>query len=1331
MHTIVTAYTTVTVKPLGIMNTLGQNHYYQSYEFQEQTSTPYHGKSSKLRYPIILTTLLIISVLIRLVGLQHSLGFHPDERHIMMTAEGLSLDDLNPHSFAYGSLIFYLIRAIGAFIGLFSESRINYDDYFVIGRVLSLLSICGTAIVVYKLALRVLADARIGLLGATLVLINPFLLQQSHFYTVDPILMFFTALCLLSMASVTKKVTLGSSLIAGITFGLALGVKISALSLMVLLVGGHLIAHDRFSINRAKSLITSLVTAALVAIAVMPYALIDYATFARHNLEQLNMVWGKAVLPYTVQYLETTPYLYHFDQMLNVTVGPWVLIPALLGMLWCLIAPKDGRSVLIVVWALVVFFVIGKYQVKFPRYLLPIYPVILLCAARAIVGAWDLLRSRELKVLGTSLIVAILGFSLIRFGAWVNLYRQEHSYVQASRWIFANIPSDSTLAGVHWDDRLPISLPGITMVNYPNIELQMYEYDAPHKISRIISDIARADYIIFPTQRIPGSIPRSEERQVTAKLLSLIFNDGGGFKLIKSFKPRPSFLGISYNDDTADESLSVYDHPKVTIFKNEGKLSAEQLRTAINGLPSLSTREVLEQILTRNAPPQTSETTSPICFIVLWIIAIELLALSLIPFLYRGLSSFPDLGLGVYKCLGLVIFSLACWLGNAANFWHASDRNIILLAFIWLALSTYLAFKDRINLGLELAYRKKEILTANLIFWGVFGLYLVFRAFQPEIFWGEKPMDSSFLHYFRRLETLPPEDPWAPGNPLNYYYLGTYIFSILLKLTNVPAQYGFNLAIATIAGWIACISYSLLFAISKRRIASACLGLMIVLVANPEMLRLALFGDRPVGFDLFWASTRLFRSPAFSEFPLWSLLFADLHAHLIAVPCSLSLLALSLKFFSTDEDEFADRVPVMIVIGLLLGALLAINTWDFLFYAPFVVICILIGGWRRFSSGTSILQIVREPIIIGAIALITMFPFIPSLLRDANINKGAVYPNEFNNVTHHLLFFGTWLVPTLLMFLGFASKLKASGRDILSIIIATAICGILVVVNRWWGSPSTPWDIVLFYMIVLSSAGLLISDKRFIFIAVLTGFGAIFALGGELFFLESRMNTIFKFYIPTGILFAISGAASLLMSISREEICSTRGLALRSLNLLLASIPLLVGIMGGGIAIYAMTTFERIQSPRPTLDGFAYLEQGSPDEAAAYAFLRRNIVGTPRILEAGGPPYREFGRVTMFTGLPTLLGWEYHVMQRGTPVKTVTERRDVIKEIYSSEHLDPALTLIRENKIEYILIGSLERKTYNDKGLKKFADSPNMFPVIFSSGDTIVYRTPVNSFEIN
>src|SRR5687767_13811804 len=73
---------------------------------------------------LALPLLLLVALALRVTDLDWDSGhlFHPDERHILMVTEGVKLpfpidvaqlltpeSPLNPHSFAYGSLIFYLL----------------------------------------------------------------------------------------------------------------------------------------------------------------------------------------------------------------------------------------------------------------------------------------------------------------------------------------------------------------------------------------------------------------------------------------------------------------------------------------------------------------------------------------------------------------------------------------------------------------------------------------------------------------------------------------------------------------------------------------------------------------------------------------------------------------------------------------------------------------------------------------------------------------------------------------------------------------------------------------------------------------------------------------------------------------------------------------------------------------------------------------------------------------------------------------------------------------------------------------------------------------------
>jgi hypothetical protein len=178
----------------------------------------------------------------------------------------------------------------------------------------------------------------------------------------------------------------------------------------------------------------------------------------------------------------------------------------------------------------------------------------------------------------------VLGYALVYALSWIQLYLQPHPYRVASEWIFNNIPQGSVLVGPHWDDRLPISIPGkdpnrTYVMDGRDGEIPFYERDTKDKMSLVLRRRAKADYIIFPTARISDSIPRiPEEYPYTTSLIQLLWAEKLGFTLEKTFKDRPSFLEISFNDDPflaitfnddlADESFSVYDHPKVVIFKN-------------------------------------------------------------------------------------------------------------------------------------------------------------------------------------------------------------------------------------------------------------------------------------------------------------------------------------------------------------------------------------------------------------------------------------------------------------------------------------------------------------------------------------------------------------------------------------------------------------------------------------------------------------------------------------------------------------------------------------------------------------------------------------------
>jgi uncharacterized membrane protein len=116
-------------------------------------------------------------------------------------------------------------------------------------------------------------------------------------------------------------------------------------------------------------------------------------------------------------------------------------------------------------------------------------------------------------------------------------------------------------------------------------------------------------------------------------------------------------------------------------------------------------------------------------------------------------------------------------------------------------------------------------------------------------------------------------------------------------------------------------------------------------------------------------------------------------------------------------------------------------------------------------------------------------------------------------------------------------------------------------------------------------------------------------------------------------------------------------------------------------------------APTPSLDGMAFMRYNYPSDYAAITWMQQHVAGTPVLLEASKDDYSWYGRVSWFTGLPTLLGWPYHTSQFHDPA-VIPVRQDAITTIYSTADPTVALQLLRQYHVALIYVGPLERQTY-------------------------------------
>ncbi len=537
----------------------------------------------------LVLALLALALAVRLVGLNfdQSHFYHPDERRIAEAVTQLSLRPLqpNPHFFAYGSFPFYVTKLATATLANFSAWFATYDGAVLTGRALSALWGTGTVLLLVVLGRR-LYGARTGLLAGALLATTVLHVQNSHFATNDVPLTFLVLLALMLMVEVVERGRPAAYAAAGAAIGLAVATKFSALPLLLpLAVAAAMRARTERTVRRAIGGMALGCACAAAAFAVgEPYALLDARGWLHDILEQSRMVRHAGLMPYTTQYVGVPKVFYDLREMVVWGMGPLLGLTALAGTFWRI---RRGRAIprvewVLLAWVVPFFAVTCSFDVKFVRYLLPIYPLVVLWGA-----AW-LQEWAGRGVAGRWARGAVVGGTAVYLLAFLAIYTRPHAAVTASKWFYAHAAPGSRVLIQDWDEGFPFSLPGLPADRYKVTSFGFYDADTPAKITRLAGDLASSDWLVLQTKRLYGAVTRAPARYpLTNNFFRELFAGDLGYTLVKDVASRPSLFGVELPDELADESFSVYDHPKALIFRNTGRLAAAALAgKVLNSLPS-------------------------------------------------------------------------------------------------------------------------------------------------------------------------------------------------------------------------------------------------------------------------------------------------------------------------------------------------------------------------------------------------------------------------------------------------------------------------------------------------------------------------------------------------------------------------------------------------------------------------------------------------------------------------------------------------------------------------------------------------------------------------
>jgi YYY domain-containing protein len=633
--------------------------------------------------------------------------------------------------------------------------------------------------------------------------------------------------------------------------------------------------------------------------------------------------------------------------------------------------------------------------------------------------------------------------------------------------------------------------------------------------------------------------------------------------------------------------------------------------------------------------------------VISWLAVLTLLQLSFYPSLKRTFGSFA---FPISFSASLLTFTIISWYCGVMRI----PVQVALLPF--LALFVFHIRQRNYSL-VEL----KEEWRWEVLFLICFLLMLDVRFVNPTISYAEKFMDHAFLASIIRNPVVPPFDPWFGGGFLNvYYYLGYWLFGCLAITSGVPSNIAFNLALPTVIA-VAAVN---VYAISNLMLGRfRWLPLLVLFIPNPSFFYNLALGNATN--TLLWDSTRTI-SNTINEYPLFSFLWGDVHAHVISIFNQLFLIFLLLFAYKRWELlESRGRWLICILCALSLGSMPLINTWDVLLYAPIMLVFGILILWRNRSSikGSSAWVFI---LAIPPLSILLYLPFYVQLVTNTGGISIVHTPSE---PLQFLLVNGLFIA----IFISVLSRQILKQPGYLLAMLPFALAG-------YYAAAIVAVPLIYF----------ITKDEKHLQ-DLLAIFGLVILILCEIIYLKDsmgdtyfRMNTVFKCYLPAWLMLGIASF-------------SMTGIGLQEWG----KIPRAPSRVSAALIVLIITTMFAAPFLIPltisygtgTLDGLAYLESTHPADAGAVSFLR-SLHGNELVVEAEGGDYTYYSRISSFTGIPAIIGMPFHeYMWRGDKDGWFATRNADIRAIY--EQPDQTIALMKKYNATLLYVGSPEREQYN------------------------------------
>ena len=737
--------------------------------------------------------------------------------------------------------------------------------------------------------------------------------------------------------------------------------------------------------------------------------------------------------------------------------------------------------------------------------------------------------------------------------------------------------------------------------------------------------------------------------------------------------------------------------------------------------------------------------------------------------LVPALQLFPgprSRGLLLARPLALAIVAYVAWLLSWSDLASYSVWLVLGVALALLAVSATALWLRRADIE-AIRGRWRLIATGEALFLGVFALVALIRAQVPEAIGTEKPMDLMLLNAVRGADALPPPDPWLSNEPLSYYHLGHTAVDAVAQLAGVSTGVAFNLGLAAVAAMLAAavfgLASDLVGSTSKRRATPWIAGGIAVVatlwlaplegatqiasahgLANDLWVRAGVDGLPgteetaglvPTEFWWWWRATRVIPG-TITEFPAFSFVLGDLHAHVMVLPLTVAGIALAAQTYEGGEPltwrRWIAQPGRLVVASIVLAAITMTNAWDVatvgVLWAAAAFVAVLRTGWTPWLAPIVVVRYLAPP-VIGALVL--AYPFLDGIdSPDASVAlvEGASDPARF------ALF---WLPLALLPLLGvmlIRPRLRVAA-------LSLALAAVSIVALAWLvaalssetreaiaGRGSGWWVLSILALAAVGAIGVIGQaeerrDRALSTVVALALAAVVIVLVTELVRVDEplpgRINTVFKLWYHAWLLLALAGAGALALAFDRGSFERFEGLRGSAMALAVAA----AGIVTFAVLLYApLASFARAhENQTPGLDAAAYLDGSSPDVAAAAEWVRGNLDAEEHVVLQGlVESYRGGNLISVHSGVPTLLQWPGHELTWRGESASLGERIAAIDRIYLEGATEEMLMLARRYGVTHLYLSEIERRAYGRDLDARFA----AWPAVFEAGAVRILQLP-------